>query len=206
LAVAYELRLFTYSVAAMSSWYRKRVRHYNEPGDVHALTFSCYQNLPLLSCDERKRMLSDCIDRATIRHSYRLIGFVYMPDHVHLLVFPRRCDCRVENLLYAIKKPFSFRIKQVLQLNCDPLLERLMVCERPGKVVFRFWREGPGYDRNLCSVEAVTASLEYFHLNPVVAGLCECPGDWKWSSWRYYAYPDLPADPDLPRIDGLPDW
>ena len=190
----------------MSSGHRKRVRHYNEPGDVHELTFSCYQNLPLLSCDERKRMLSDCIDRATIRYGYRLIAFVYMPDHVHLLVSPARSDCRIEKLLYAIKRPVSYRIKRLLQLSGAPLIGRLMVCERPGKVTFRFWQEGPGYDRNLCSIEAVTASVEYFHLNPVVAGLCEYPGQWKWSSWRYYAHPEAPADPDLPRMDGLPDW
>jgi len=184
---------------------RKRVTHYNKPGDVHELTFACYQNLPLLSCDQRKMMLSDCINRATVRHGYKLIAFVYMPDHIHLLVNPARSDSHIEELLYAIKRPFSFRIKRLLHLDGHPLLDRLMVRERPGKVCFRFWQEGPGYDRNLYSPKAVAASIEYFHLNPVVAGLCEHPGQWRWSSWKYYAHPEAPTDPDLPRIDGLPD-
>jgi hypothetical protein len=29
------------------------------------------------------------------------------------------------------------------------LLERLTVRQRPGVATFRFWQEGPGYDRNL---------------------------------------------------------
>lgn len=29
--------------------------------------------------------------------------------------------------------------------------------------------------------------LRYMHRNPVKAGLCELPEDWRWSSFRHYA-------------------
>ncbi len=57
---------------------------------------------------------------------------------------------------------------------------------RSGKECFRFWQEGPGFDRNLFSSEAIAASLEYIHNNPVSRDLCRRAVDWKWSSARYY--------------------
>jgi putative transposase len=180
--------------------HRKTIRHYDEPGHAHELTFSCYERRPLLEADWRKQLLSEGIDRATAGHGYRLLAFVYMPEHVHLIVFPERKGARVADLLYAIKRPVSFRIKTELQNQRDPLLRELMVQERPGKWVFRFWQEGPGYDRNLTNPSSLRAATDYAHLNPVRRGLCAQPGDWKWSSWRYYYQADQHRDPDLPTI------
>jgi putative transposase len=98
-----------------------------------------------------------------------------------------------------VKRPFSYRVKQDLLQRGDPLLQKLTIRERPGKVTFRFWQEGPGYDRNLISSESVLSSVEYFHMNPVKRGLCSSPADWKWSSWRHYHLPEI-SDRDLPRI------
>ena len=66
--------------------HRKRVRHYDEPGHFHELTFSCYRRMPLLTNDVWRAMLSVSIDRAVKGHSFRLIAFVFMPEHVHLLI------------------------------------------------------------------------------------------------------------------------
>jgi len=122
-----------------------------------------------------------------------------MPEHVHLLVWPRNATAKVENLLYALKRPFSYRVKQDLLQRGDPLLHQLTVRERPGKLAFRFWQEGPGYDRNLISPESVLSSIEYIHSNPVKRGLCSSPADWKWSSWRHYHQQEI-VDLDLPKI------
>ena len=70
--------------------HRKRVRHYDEPGHFHELTFSCYRRMPLLTNDVWRAMLSVSIDRAVKGHSFRLSAFVFMPEHVHLLVFSCR--------------------------------------------------------------------------------------------------------------------
>ena len=185
--------------------HRRTIRHYND-GTAHALTFSCYRHAPLLECDERRRLLSSCIDRAVHRHGYGLVAFVYMPDHVHLLVFPGDEAARVQKLLYAIKRPFSARLRTLLEQRNDPLLNRLMVRERPGKSTFRFWQKGPGYDRNLDDLDAVWETAEYFHQNPVVAGFCKRADQWKWSSCRHDAWQEAPRDPDLPLIHGYPDW
>lgn len=85
------------------------------------------------------------------------------------------------------------------------LVEKLTVRERPGKYCFRFWQEGPGFDRNIFSSEAIAASIDYIHMNPVKRGLCEKVTDWKWSSARFYLNEALDPDlPDLTRPD--PSW
>lgn len=182
----------------------KQVRHYHEPGDLHELTFSCYQQLALLTNDNWRHLLFRSIDRAVERHQYRLVAFVLMPEHVHLLVFPTTTPVEIDNFLTAIKQPFSVRIKSILLATQKDLLQRLTIRERPDKVVFRFWQEGPGYDRNLSSERAVRASVDYIHLNPVRRGLVVRASDWKWSSARWYESEGRNADPDLPRIHGLP--
>ncbi len=166
--------------------YRKRVKHYHTPGDYHELTFSCYQQRPLLTNDTWRGMLAEAIDRAIANHQFRLHAFVFMPEHVHLLVYPEQPEPRIDGLLKAIKRPFSYRIKQLLIEADSPLLRTLTIRERPGKTTFRYWQEGPGYDRNLETAKAVMAAIEYIHHNPVKRGLCQSIGEWKWSSARFY--------------------
>ena len=118
--------------------HRKRVKHFDKVGDCHELTFSCYHRMPLLTNDPWREMLSRSIDAAVERHGYRLVAFVFMPEHVHLLVVPGETSAKVQGLFSAVKRPFSFRIKRLLVAARSPLVERLTVVERPGKMVFRF--------------------------------------------------------------------
>jgi len=112
-------------------------------------------------------MLSESINRAMDRHKFRLVAFVYMPEHVHLLTYRAEGESEVSDLLKAIKRPFSYRVKQQLSESTAPLLDQLTVHQRPGVTTFRFWQEGPGYDRNLTHDSTVTAAIEYIHNNPI---------------------------------------
>jgi hypothetical protein len=68
--------------------HRKRVKHYHDPGDLHELTFSCYRRLKLLTSDAWRTNLARSIDAAMLAWSMQLVAFVFMPEHVHLLVLP----------------------------------------------------------------------------------------------------------------------
>ena len=184
----------------MQQRHRKTVRHYDEPGHVHELTFSCYRRLPLLTNDDWRQQLCTAIDRAAVRHGYRLFAFVLMPEHVHLIVHPHPDGSAISDLLRAIKRPFSYRIKQGLVETGSRLLDRLTVRQRPGVMTFRFWQEGPGYDRNLTEPSTILAAVEYVHENPVRRGLVQQAIDWKWSSARWYVDPSSPPEPMLPTL------
>ncbi len=120
--------------------HHKTVRRAHEPGDCHEMTFTCYHRMPLLTNDEWRRMLAESVGRAIQGHDFRLVAFVFMPEHVHLLVYPTTHEPRLDLLLKAIKRPFSFRIKRALAAARGPLLGELTVRERPGVERFRFWQ------------------------------------------------------------------
>src|ERR1044071_5838586 len=128
----------------MSDPIRKKVQHFNVTNHAHLLTFSCYQRRLLLTNDTWRAMLSTAIDRALEAKKFELIAFVYMPEHVHLLAFQTDEKSGVDELLFAIKRPFSFRIKTLLQEVRSPLLNTLTVRTRPGQTSFRYWQEGGG--------------------------------------------------------------
>jgi putative transposase len=186
--------------------HRKTVRHFHEAGHLHELTFSCYRRMPLLTNDTWREKLARCLEAAGEETAMELVGFVFMPEYVHRLVYPAVPNPSIGRYLARIKQPFSAQINDVLAQRDSRLLARLTVRERPGKTCFRFWEEGPGFGRNLFSREAISSSLEYIHNNPVTRGLCRRALDWKWSSARYYL--DQPArqqHPSLPGINGLPE-
>jgi putative transposase len=182
--------------------HRKRIHHIHDAAHCRELTFSCYQRLPLLVEDRPPALLSESIARACEIHRYRLVAFVFMPEHVHLLVYPDGGESRIDQLLRAIKRPMSYRVKLDWAASKNPMLSRLTIRQRPGVSTFRFWQEGPGYDRNLTNVEAVLGSMDYFHMNPVKRGLCSRAIDWDWSSARHYA--GLASEVVIPPIYPLP--
>ena len=192
-------------VFLMKPPHRKSIKHVHEPGHLHEFTFSCYQRRPLLTRDDWRWRLSESLDEAGRAEQIDLVAFVYMPEHVHLLVLPRSPQPELGRYLARIKLPVSRHVKESLTADNSPLLDTLIVRERPGKTCFRFWQEGAGYDRNVFSRAAILASIDYLHANPVRRGLCERATDWPWSSARYYlGTPPRQQHSGLPNVHGLP--
>jgi len=73
---------------------RKKVRHFDEPGHAHFLTFSCYGRLPLLGKDRSRGWLIEAIVAARQKHGFDLWAWVVMPKHVHLLIWTMRLVLR----------------------------------------------------------------------------------------------------------------
>jgi putative transposase len=149
-------------------------------------------------------MLAESIDRAMVGHRYRLAAFVFMPEHVHLMIYPLAEADTIDAVLKAIKRPFSYRIKQLLIQSRSRLLERLTIRQRPGVMTFRYWQEGPGYDRNLTRRSTILADIDYLHHNPVRRGLVQTAVDWRWSSARFYLLDPPQQYSSLPTVHSLP--
>src|SRR5207302_3821481 len=92
--------------------HRKLVKHYEDLGHLRELTFSCYRRMPLLTNDPWREMLSRSINAAADGHDWRPTAFVFMPEHVHLLFYPLPSASKIDCLLKAIKRPYSYRINQ----------------------------------------------------------------------------------------------
>ena len=77
----------------------KRCRRYDDPGHAHALTFSCYRRLPLLSKDRTRRWLIEAIDEARSLARFDLWGVYAGFEVIHVL--PERSRSRLEAVHYC---------------------------------------------------------------------------------------------------------
>ncbi len=185
---------------------RKACRRIDEPGHAHALTFSCYQRLPLLARDRSRMWLIEAIEAARRRLNFDLWAYAVMPEHVHILLSPRDRPYQISRILWHIKRPVGLRAIRYLQEHDASWLTRLSVKRRDGTVESRFWQAGGGYDRNITDPATARAVIAYIHLNPVRRGLVERPEDWEWSSARWYAGVrpvPIEIDPTIPDLDDV---
>ena len=171
----------------------------NEPGDAHELTFSCYQRYPFLRADRTCRWLAEAIEGARARLDFGVWAYVFMPEHIHLLIGPRRADADVAAILKAIKGPVGRRAIDYLTAHAPEWLPRL-TRRRGGKVERLFWQSGGGYDRNIWSPAVLRAAIDYIHTNPVRRGLVARARDWTWSSAGWFEG----GEPPLLVPDRLP--
>jgi REP element-mobilizing transposase RayT len=64
--------------------------------DLHFLTFSCYQRQPLFNSAARCDLFLQILERIRCRYRLVVLGYVVMPEHVHLLVSePQRANLSI---------------------------------------------------------------------------------------------------------------
>ena len=173
----------------------------NEPGHAHELTFSCFQGFPFLKSESTCQWLAEAIDEARAKHDFALWAYVFMPGHVHLLIFPKRLQYDIALIRKAIKEPVGRKAIKYLRAEAPEWLPRLEV-KRGSHIEHRFWQAGGGYDRNAYELETIWAMIEYIHANPVRRGLVEYAETWKWSSAGWFERKNT-LRPDLVDLGGL---
>ncbi len=160
---------------------RQHRRSYNDPGHAHELTFSCYKRMPLLKSEQVCQWLKETIDAAREKLQFDVWAYVFMPEHVHLLVWPKEPDYKISDILAAIKHPVSKIALAYVRKHSPDWMARLT--RRRGKRTERiFWQSGGGYDQNVTTGQTLLAIVDYLHLNPIRRGFVERPEQWKWSS------------------------
>jgi putative transposase len=181
---------------------RKKVKHYDRPGDAHFLTFSCYRRLPLLSKDQTRHWFIEALTAARAKHEFDLWAWVIMPEHVHLLIGPGQGDASIAEILASIKRPVGYNAIQFLKKDSPVFLERLTVNNK-ARTYHHFWQPGPGHDKNLTDPQAIHNTVEYIHGNPVRRDLVAHSTDWHWSSardWAGLGHASLTAERTLPAL------
>jgi REP element-mobilizing transposase RayT len=64
----------------------KDLKRYYGHGHLHFITFSCYRRLPLLSTTGARNVFVKALREIRERYEFSLVGYVVMPNHVHLLI------------------------------------------------------------------------------------------------------------------------
>jgi putative transposase len=153
----------------------------NEPGQAHELTFCCFRRYAFLKAERTCQWLAEAIDEARKELEFSLWAYVFMPEHVHLLVYPKRQQYDVRIFLQQIKEPVGRKAVKYLRVHAPHWLPRITV-KRGKRLERRFWQAGGGFDRNVVELETLLAMIEYIHANPVRRGLVSQAEEWKWSS------------------------
>ena len=150
-----------------------RLKRFYGSGDLHFITCSCYHRRPLLGSPSRRDLFLKVLEEVRQRYLFVVVAYVVMPKHFHLLISePEIGDPSV--VIQSVKIGFA---RKVIHRDGDsgsgtaaPIWQR------------RF------YDFNVWGREKRVEKIRYIHRNPVRRGLVNNPEDWKWSSFRAYAF------------------
>ena len=140
----------------------------NTPGDSHFYTTSTDFRRKHFLDDRICQALAKRINEAAEKHRFAVLAYVFMPDHIHLLIHHLDEVYSMEVIAKAIKQGVSNRAKSQGWISTD------------------LWESGGGHDRNIFSERARKNAISYIHENPVKNGLVESSVDYFWSSANWY--------------------
>jgi len=157
-----------------------RLRRIEKAGRYFFVTTNLARGVTPLSEAERDLILEQLAFQRD-RGEFYLFAYAVMPDHLHMLLYPR--ESSLPMILRNLKSKTGYRIVQIRRSR-GPL-----------------WQDG--YFDFICRrVKDFWAKFEYIHANPVEAGLVSRPEQWKWSSCAHYrterAAPVVPDEVRLP--------
>jgi putative transposase len=134
--------------------------------------------------------LLDSLNFYRYRCSFKLLGYVIMPDHIHLLIWPHG-DETVSDIMRDFKHFTSGRIAR--QAEAEGQTEWLEAFAQAGEQTNRaerkVWQDS-FWEQAIYSDQFVRQKLDYMHRNPMRAGLVQDPAEYAYSSYRYYVQGD----------------
>ncbi len=173
-----------------------RLRRHDEWGHIHFVTFSCFRRLQFFRHEIVRDTFVGCMKLVCAKFKLRWLGYVMMPEHVHLLVLPQPpaadAPTPISEVLHDLKGSSGRRGKIALRgvwksrrsLGSPPLdAWATGAGEKP------FWKPR-GYDFNVLDERKVIEKLDYMHNNPIRRRLVDRPEQWRWSSYRWYELGD----------------
>ena len=157
-----------------------------EKGETYFITFTCYRWLPLIEQTELYPYFHKWFDYLDDHHVL-LLGYVLMPNHVHLLLHQNEDSPKTLNTIVANGKRFlAYEIIKRLRIRCAThTLATLKagVAKNEQKVgkqhqVFRL-----SFGAKRCfDLPMLHTKLNYIHANPV-------SGKWRLvDDWRLYEH------------------
>jgi REP element-mobilizing transposase RayT len=122
------------------------------------------------SCILRNATIAGMVQQSLLRfdaHRYRLLAWVVMPNHIHVLFQPMN-GWTAAKIVASWKKFTANKI-------CD---HRFRTGEGPAPPVWHreYW------DRYIRNQDHFQQAIDYIHANPVKAGIAATPEAWPWSS------------------------
>jgi putative transposase len=158
-----------------------KLRHYDNLGTARFVTFSTYRRGEYLVEPEAPELLIRYLKDARVKHAIKFLGYVIMPDHIHLVLLPPD-GTKLGLVVAEIKSRTAREYFAIFGSGLD------------GPRVF--WQKRC-YDHNCRTIDTVREKIVYCHANPVKRGLVQDPADYPWSSYNWYdGRRDVPFEMD----------
>jgi putative transposase len=142
-------------------------RRYYIPGSAVFITQVVQDRKPVFQGRKYVALLRDIIQKASELHPFLMLGYVFLPDHFHLILQPTG-ESTFSSIMHSIKPHFTREYKKHLGLSSSAPLKFWQK---------RFWDHVIRDDRDLEN------HLHYMHFNPVKLGLVSYPREWVDSSY-----------------------
>jgi len=130
---------------------------------LHFITFSCYRRLPLLKTVRARDVFVREMARVRDEYEFLLVGYVVMPEHVHLLISEPRKGTP-STVLQMLKQRVSKKLRKKQRETFVGQL-RLALPE-PMDNIRSFW-QARFYDFNVYTNRKKREKLDYMHRNPL---------------------------------------
>lgn len=145
-------------------------------------TVTCLEWKKLLQADKYKDIVAESLRFLVKEERIILYGFVIMSNHLHL-VWQMRAGHKRPDVQRDFLKFTAQQIKAELKQHHPAVLEQFLVKAADRR--YQFWERNP-LSVDLWTEKVLLQKLIYLHQNPVRAGLCQWPEQYRYSSASFY--------------------
>nr|WP_294943972.1 transposase [uncultured Mucilaginibacter sp.] len=147
---------------------------------IEFFTATCLNWQNLLQAEERKKIVLDSLTFLVTDKRIGLYGYVIMPNHVHILW------CKQPGWLGKnVQQHFARYTARQFKFSLINKREDLSFYKNTqNDREYQFWERRP-YKATMYNRVVLEQKLDYIHNNPVKAGLCQLPQEYKYSSAGY---------------------
>ncbi len=152
-------------------------------GYLHFITSSCYRRQPFLNTPRRRTLFLEILEEVRLRYNFVVVGYVVMPEHLHLMISePERGT--PSTVMQVLKQRFARAVLKEWRARDESMTANLW---DESLLEGHVWQRR-FYDFPVWTKDKRVEKLRYMHRNPVKRGLVLEPEQWKWSSYRHYAF------------------
>jgi REP element-mobilizing transposase RayT len=161
-------------------------KRYRIEGSIYYITSVIYNRLKIFTQPSFVIPIIDSLNYYRFQYACKIIGFVIMFDHIHLLLYPQE-EKSITEFMRDFKRFTSGRITR--QAKLENKKEWVEIFEKSGaeteRAEYKVWQDS-FWEQSIFTESFLQQKLDYIHLNPVRAGIVESALDYPYSSCRNY--------------------
>lgn len=159
-------------------------------GYIYFVTIVIYKRLPLFTKPSFIIPLLDSLNFYRYKQQFKLLGYVIMPDHIHLLIWPLGAYS-ISEIMRDYK---TFTAKRIIrQAEVENRQDLLTAFNQAGQETRRsdnkVWQDD-FWDKIIFTEKFLRQKLNYIHRNPIRAGITDDIEAYPYSSYRNYVFDD----------------